>query len=156
MWPANFPLHPPYFCWQLAFYRHIPTSGRQNTVKTAPQLLFVNRVFVALYVTIILPVGPIPISLYLSSLSTVFSSIFWAIFGQKPLRVHQWDVLESISGVLDPYRGHFSQKNRPRSQNFDFFLPKKSFYENAHISGTRRPTGLAQVSKRPLEQGLRA
>ena len=25
---------PPYFCWQLAFYRHLPTSGRQNTVKT--------------------------------------------------------------------------------------------------------------------------
>ena len=25
------------------------------------------------------------------------SSIFWAIFGHKPLRVHRWDVLESIS-----------------------------------------------------------
>ena len=36
------------------------------------------------------------------------------------------------------------------------FWPKKSFYGNAHISGTRRPTGLAQVSKRPLDQGLRA
>merc|ERR1711928_31298 len=47
----------------------------------------------------------------LSSLSPVFSSIFWAIFGQKPLRVHQWDMLESVSGVLDPYRGHFSPKN---------------------------------------------
>ena len=34
---------PPYFCWQLAFYRHLPTSGRQNTVKTAPQPLIVNR-----------------------------------------------------------------------------------------------------------------
>ena len=54
----------------------------------------------------------------LSSLSPVFSSIFWAIFGQKPLGVHQWDVLESISGVLDPYRGHFSQ-------NFDFLTKKK-------------------------------
>ena len=52
---------PPYFCWQLAFYRHLPTSGRQNTVKTAPQPLFVNRAFVALYVSIISPVGPISI-----------------------------------------------------------------------------------------------
>merc|ERR1711928_158644 len=24
--------------------------------------------------------------------------------------VHHWDVLESISGVLDPYRGHFSRR----------------------------------------------
>ena len=24
---------PTYFCWQLAFYRHLPTSGRQNRVK---------------------------------------------------------------------------------------------------------------------------
>ena len=56
---------PPYFCWQLAFYRHLPTSGRQNTVKTTPQPLFVNSAFVALYVGIILPVGP---SRYLSSL----------------------------------------------------------------------------------------
>ena len=23
----------PYFSWQLAFYRHLPTSGRQNKVK---------------------------------------------------------------------------------------------------------------------------
>ena len=49
-----------------------------------------------------------------SALSPVFSSIFWANFGQKTLRVRQWDVLESISGVLDPYRGHFSRKNWPR------------------------------------------
>ena len=27
----------------------------------------------------------------------IFFSIFWAIFGHKPLRVHRWDVLESIS-----------------------------------------------------------
>ena len=33
---------PPYFCWQLAFYRHLPTSGRQNTVKTAPQPLRIH------------------------------------------------------------------------------------------------------------------
>ena len=57
-----------YFCWQLAFYRHLPTSGRQNTVKTAPQPLFVNSAFVALYVGIILPIGPIPISLFLFEL----------------------------------------------------------------------------------------
>ena len=31
---------PPYICWQLAFYRHLPTSGRQNTIKTAPQPLY--------------------------------------------------------------------------------------------------------------------
>ena len=24
---------PTYFCWQLAFHRHLPTSGRQNRVK---------------------------------------------------------------------------------------------------------------------------
>ena len=59
---------PPYFCWQLAFYRHLPTSGRQNTVKTTPQPLFVNKAFVALYVSIILPIGPIPISLFLFEL----------------------------------------------------------------------------------------
>ena len=40
---------PPYFCWQLAFYRHLPTSGRQNTVKTAPQPLIVNSAFFTLY-----------------------------------------------------------------------------------------------------------
>ena len=56
---------PPYFCWQLAFYRHLPTSGRQNTVKTAPQPLIVNKAFFALYVGIILPIGPTPISLFL-------------------------------------------------------------------------------------------
>ena len=55
---------PPYFCWQLAFYLHLPTSSRQNTVETAPQPLIVNSAFVALYVGIILPIGPIPISLF--------------------------------------------------------------------------------------------
>ena len=59
---------PPYFCWQLAFYRHLPTSGRQNTVKTAPQPLIVNSAFVALYVGIILPIVPIPISLFVFDL----------------------------------------------------------------------------------------
>ena len=46
----------------------ISTSGRQNTVKTAPQPLFVNNAFVALYVGIILPIGPIPISLFVFEL----------------------------------------------------------------------------------------
>ena len=59
---------PPYFCWQLAFYRHLPTSGRQNTVKTAPQPLIVNSAFFTLYVGIILPIGPIPISLFVFDL----------------------------------------------------------------------------------------
>ena len=27
----------PYFCWHLAFYRHLPTLGRQNTVKKGPR-----------------------------------------------------------------------------------------------------------------------
>ena len=27
----------PYFCWPLVFYWHLPTSGRQNTVKKGPQ-----------------------------------------------------------------------------------------------------------------------
>ena len=42
---------PPYFCWQLAFYRHLPTSGRQNTVKTAPQPLFVNSESISVHLT---------------------------------------------------------------------------------------------------------
>ena len=36
---------PPYFCWQLAFYRHLPTAGRQNTVQNGPQPLFVQKAF---------------------------------------------------------------------------------------------------------------
>ena len=43
-------------------------GGPIFTVKTAPQPLFVNRAFVALYVSIISPVGPIPISLFLFEL----------------------------------------------------------------------------------------
>ena len=39
---------PTYFCWQLAFHRHLPTSGRQNTVKKGPQPLFAQNVFVPL------------------------------------------------------------------------------------------------------------
>ena len=49
-------------------YRHLPTSGRQNTVKTAPQPLFVDRAFVALYMSIISLVGLIPISLFVFEL----------------------------------------------------------------------------------------
>ena len=59
---------PPYFCWQLVFYLHLPTSGSQNTVKTVPQPLFVKRAFFALYVSIISPVGPIPIALFVFEL----------------------------------------------------------------------------------------
>jgi len=55
-----------------------------------------------------------------------------------------------------PIQGPFQPKKLAPKPKFWLFLPKKSFYENAHISGTRRPTGLAQVSKRPLDQGLRA
>ena len=36
--------------------------------KTAPQPLIVNNAFVALYVGIILPIGPIPISLFVFEL----------------------------------------------------------------------------------------
>ena len=36
---------PTYFCWQLAFHWHLPTSGRQNTVKKGPQPLFVPKAF---------------------------------------------------------------------------------------------------------------
>ena len=42
-----------------------------------------------------------------------FLPIFWSILGRQPLREHQWDLLESIEGVLDPCRGHFSQRNGP-------------------------------------------
>ena len=59
---------PTYFCWQLAFHWHLPTSGRQNTVKTAPQPLIVNSAFFTLYVGIILPIGSIPISLFVFDL----------------------------------------------------------------------------------------
>ena len=50
------------------FYRHLPTSDRQNTVKTAPQPLIVDKAFFALYVGIILPIGPTPISLFVFDL----------------------------------------------------------------------------------------
>ena len=73
----------PYFCWQLAFYRHLPTSGWQNTVKTALQPLFVNRAFVPLYVSIISPVGPIPISISISRrqiFACLSDSTFWNIW----------------------------------------------------------------------------
>ena len=32
-------------CWQFALYWHLPTSGRQNTVKKGPQPLFVPKAF---------------------------------------------------------------------------------------------------------------
>ena len=65
LWPLGFLQHLPIFDGNSHF---TPTSDRQNMVKTAPQLLLVNSAFVALYVGIILPIGPIPISLFLFEL----------------------------------------------------------------------------------------
>ena len=101
---------PPYFCWQLAFYRHLPTSGRQNTVKTTPQPLFVNSAFVALYVSIILPIGPIPISLFVSELEakdlriSVFHK-FACRFGEKVRR-------PAADSILMPPTFHVANFNR--------------------------------------------
>ena len=47
---------PPYFCWQIAFYRHLPTSGRQNTVKKGPQPLFTQKAFVPLCIPVFSPI----------------------------------------------------------------------------------------------------
>ena len=61
-----------------------------------------------------------------------------------------------VSGVyFNPFQGSQGPQEGSEAKILTFG-PKKSFYGNAHISGTRRPTGLAQVSKRPLDQGLRA
>ena len=61
-----------------------------------------------------------------------------------------------VSGAYyNPFQGSQGPQEGSEAKIL-IFWPKKSFYENAHISGTRRPTGLAQVSKRPLDQGLRA
>ena len=38
--------HPTYWGNPHAFYRHLPTSGRQNTVKMGPQPLFAKKAFV--------------------------------------------------------------------------------------------------------------
>ena len=68
-------------------------------------------------------------------LSPVFSSIFWAIFGQKPLRVHQWDVLESISikkkeWTRSPYFFHY------RLTSLDRYGPCDLDVENNKIFNT--------------------
>ena len=61
-----------------------------------------------------------------------------------------------VSGAYyNPFQGSQGPQEGSEAKILTFW-PKKSFYGNAHISGTRRPTGLAQVSKRPLDQGLRA
>ena len=39
------------FLLALAFYRHLPTSGRQNMVKKGPQPLFTQKAFVPLCIT---------------------------------------------------------------------------------------------------------
>ena len=60
-----------------------------------------------------------------------------------------------VSGVyFNPFQGSQGPQEGSEAKILTFW-PKKSFYGNAHISGTRRPTGLAQVSKRPLDRGLR-
>ena len=60
-----------------------------------------------------------------------------------------------VSGAYyNPFQGSQGPQEGSEAKILTFW-PKKSFYGNAHISGTRRPTGLAQVSKRPLDQGLR-
>ena len=61
-----------------------------------------------------------------------------------------------VSGAYyNPFQGSQGPQEGSEAEILTFW-PKKSFYGNAHISGTIRPTGLAQVSKRPLDQGLRA
>ena len=61
-----------------------------------------------------------------------------------------------VSGVyFNPFQGSQGPQEGSEAKILTFW-PKKSFYGNAHISGTRRPTGLAQVSKRPWEQWLHA
>ena len=57
-----------YFCWQLVFNRHLPTSKPAKHGQNGPAAIFVNKAFVAPYVTIISPVGPIPISLFVFEL----------------------------------------------------------------------------------------
>ena len=70
----------------------------------------------------------------------------------KLISYHSMDV----SGTYhNPFQGSQGPQEGSEAEILTFW-PKKSFYGNAHISGTIRPTGLAQVSKRPLDQGLRA
>ena len=60
-----------------------------------------------------------------------------------------------VSGAYyNPFQGSQGPQEGSEAKILTFW-PKKSFYGNAHISGTTRPTGLAQVSKRPLDRGLR-
>ena len=91
---------PSYFCWQLAFYRHLPTSGRQNTVKTAPQPLFVDRAFVALYVTIISPLRSIPISVFIFELEAEQLKI--SVFHQVPLQFGKQVRRPAVDSILMP------------------------------------------------------
>ena len=70
----------------------------------------------------------------------------------KLISYHSMDV----SGTYhNPFQGSQGPQEGSEAEILTFW-PKESFYGNAHISGTRRRTGLAQVSKRPLDQGLRA
>ena len=71
--------------------------------------------------------------------------------GSNSSQIIQWSSVVYITIHLRGLRG---LKEGSEAKILTFW-PKKSFYGNAHISGTRRPTGLAQVSKRPLDRGLR-
>ena len=57
----------PYFCWQLAFYQHLPTSGRQNTVEGPAATVCLSTVHLLPYMwTSFYPLDP---SRYLFSFS---------------------------------------------------------------------------------------
>ena len=65
--------------------------------------------------------------------------IFWSILGLEPLRGHQWDLLESIEGVLDPCRGHFNQKKLGPGLKYDFW-PKPMKIQTLAITNPLRQT----------------
>ena len=61
--------HTTLFCWQLALYRHLPTSVRQNSVKKGPQPLIAQKAFVPLDLNRPFHVlWPIPISRFVYEL----------------------------------------------------------------------------------------
>ena len=62
--PAKFFVTPPIFAGNSRF----TGISQLRAVKTAPQPLIVNSAFFTLYVGIILPIGPIPISLFVFDL----------------------------------------------------------------------------------------
>ena len=93
------------------------------------------------------------LGLSISSKAYIYKKSSWPKQkGSNSSQIIQWS---SVGHITIHFRGLRVLRRAPKP-NFWLFWPKKSFYGNAHISGTRRPTGLAQVSKRPLDQGLRA